>query len=41
MNHRTESEGEKEEKRKLKRVDTDISTQFKDELQVTRLVFIY
>ena len=30
-----------EEERKLKRINTDISTQLKDELQVTMLVLIY
>jgi hypothetical protein len=32
---------EEEEKRKLKRVNTNISTQLKDELRITMLVLIY
>ena len=41
LKHRIGSGREKEKERKLKRVNTDISTQFKDELQVTMLVLIY
>ena len=35
------SDGEEKQERKLNRIDTDISTQIKDQLQVTMLVLIY
>ena len=41
LKHRIWSGREKEKERKLKRVNTDISTQFKDKPQDTTLVLIY